>query len=121
MISKPIPTTAHEIISDNDINIIIDYYYTEFIRRISSISKRDLEIKSIGDIIPVIYPNLFILCYKYYNLLGFDIEIANEIYNNLYVKKESHARSTPNARRGGYYEKYMKYKIKYQALKRLGT
>jgi hypothetical protein len=53
--------------------------------------------------------------------LGFDIEIANEIYNNLYVEKKSHARSTPNARRGGYYEKYMKYKLKYVALKKLRT
>ena len=78
-------------------------------------------IESVYNRIRVIYPKLFILCYKYYNLLGFDIEIANEIYNNLYVEKKSHARSTPNARRGGYYEKYIKYKLKYVALKKLRT
>jgi hypothetical protein len=41
--------------------------------------RKHVYLNEFDDKIRVIYPKLFILCYKYYNLLGFDIEIANEI------------------------------------------
>jgi len=115
-------TKKEEIIDNLHVKKNPNSYWDTFYRlnqedKIKIIEHYFIEIKESFISMCKLIPLIFILKFKYLsNFIGFEIDFANELYNIINYKSP---RSTPNSRWGGFYNKYLKYKQKYLALKRL--